>query len=207
MSRISNGYLLNRMWAVAIACGLLLGAGAAYGASSQDTVRIENVTVAPGDASTGTVRFDIAWDDSWRDKTNHDAAWVFFRVQADDKVDWQPVRLAADKVVNPTGFSQEKGGTPLDFIVPNGDDGFLGMFVRRAAEGKGALAARGVTAVWDFTANKGITKDTKVNMRAFGIEMVYVAEGPFYLGSGGVELNGFYMYTRSCPKHLLGIQE
>lgn len=97
--------------------------------------------------------------------------------------------LAADEVLNPTGYGQESGGTPLDFIVPDGDDGFTGMFVRRAAEGKGPLTARGVTAVWDFAANKGITKDLKgVSIRPFGIEMVYVAEGPFYLGSGGREL-------------------
>jgi hypothetical protein len=191
MNRSGNGYTLTSARAVAIACGLLLGEGAARA----DKLRIENVTVAPRDARTATVRFDIAWDKSWRDKTNHDAAWVFFKVRADDKSDWQPVRLAADKVLNPAGYGQVEGGTPLDFIVPDGDDGFVGMFVRRAAEGKGELAARGVTAVWDFTANKGVTRDVKVRMQAFGIEMVYVAEGPFYLGSGGAELNGFYMYT------------
>ena len=90
--------------AVAIACGLLLGGGAARA----DKLRIQNVTVAPRDGSTATVRFDIAWDDSWRDKTDHDAAWVFLKVQADDKVDRQPVRLVADKVLNPTGYGQEK---------------------------------------------------------------------------------------------------
>jgi len=34
-----------------------------------------------------------------------------------------------------------------------------------------------------------------VKVLAFGIEMVYVAEGPFYLGSGGTEINSFYKYT------------
>jgi hypothetical protein len=57
------------------------------------------------------------------------------------------------------------------------------------------VAATNVTAVWDLTANKGITKDTKVSVRAFGIEMVFVPEGPFYLGSGGIEPFHFYQYT------------
>jgi len=191
MCRSRNGYTLASAGAAAIACALMLGVGAARAQEA----RIENITVTPRDAKTATVKFDIAWDDSWRDKTNHDAAWVFFKVRTEGAAQWQHVRLVADKVLNPTGYGQAQGGTPLDFIVPDGDDGLTGMFVRREAEGKGPLAARGVTAVWDFTANKGITKDTKVSMQAFGIQMVYVAEGPFYLGSGGAELNGFYQYT------------
>ncbi len=175
MSRLGEAYTLTFAQAFAIACCLLLAAGVANAAyDSPTTVRIENVKTVPRDAKTATVKFDIAWDDSWRNETNHDAAWVFFKVRAEGAAQWQHVRLVADKVLNPTGYSQEKGGTPLDFIVPDGDDGFTGMFVRRAAEGKGPLAARGVTAVWDSTANKGITKDTKVSMQAFGVQVVYL---------------------------------
>jgi len=175
--------------AVAIGCGVLLGAGAAR------AVTIENVTVAPRDARTAYVKFDIAWDKSWRHEANHDAVWVFFKVRAEGGSEWQHVRLVADKVLNPTGYGQEEGGTTLDFIVPDGEEGFLGMFVRRAEYGVGKAAATKVTAVWDLTANKGITKDTKVSMQAFGIEMVFVPEGPFYLGSGGTEPYHFYKYT------------
>jgi len=189
MSLLNDRYPFARGWAVVVACGLLLGAGAAR------AVQIENATVVPRDAATGTVCFDIAWENSWRHEANHDAAWVFFKVRAEGGTEWQHVRLAADKVLNPTGYGQEKGGTRLDFIVPDGDDGFLGMFVRRAEYGQGQLKAAKVTAVWDFTANKGITKDTKVSVRAFGIEMVFVPEGPFYLGSGGTEPYRFYRYT------------
>jgi len=118
MSRLIHGYSFNRARAVAFANVVLLIAGAAR---AQDA-RIENVTVAPRDAKTATVKFDIAWDKSWRDKTNHDAAWVFFRVRAEGATDWQHVRLVADKVLNPTGYGYEKGSTPLEFIVPDGDD-------------------------------------------------------------------------------------
>jgi len=198
MGRLADGYTLTFERAVAASCVLLLGAGAVCASDRWRTmynVRIENVTAAPRDARTAAVKFDISWQNSWRDKTNHDAAWVFFKVRADGKEDWQHVRLVADKVLNPTGYGQAKGGTRLESIVPDGDDGFTGMFVRRAAEGKDAMAARRVTAIWNLAASKGITKDTKVSMRAFGIQMVYVAGGPFHLGSGGAELNGFYQYT------------
>jgi len=156
-------------------------------------VSIENVTVVPRDAKTATVTFDISWKDSWRDKNNHDAAWVFFKARAEGQTEWRHVRLTADRVVNPTGYGQAEGGTRLDFIVPDGDDGYTGMFVRRAANGEGPLSASHVTAVLDVTADKGIAKDTKV--QPFGIRMVYVPEGPFCLGSGGVEVGGFCQYT------------
>ncbi len=191
MSRLSDGRRFSRSQTVASACVLLLIAGVARAGK----LRIENVTVVPRDRRTATVRFDIAWEGSWRHEANHDAAWVFFKVRAEGQKAWQHVRLAADKVLNPRGYSQEKGGTRLDFIVPDGDDGFLGMFVRRAEYGIGKVAATKVTAIWDLAANKGITKDTKVSVRAFGIEMVFVPEGAFYLGSGGTEPYRFYKYT------------
>ena len=84
--------------AVVVACVLLLGAGTVRAQDSWQArynVRIENVTVAPRDARTATVSFDISWPESWRDQTNHDAAWVFFKVWAEGSADWQHVRLAA----------------------------------------------------------------------------------------------------------------
>ncbi len=166
-----------------------------------DRPRITNVMVAPRDAKTAAVRFDITWDESWRNATNHDAAWVFFKVRAEGAGRWQHLRLAADKVLNPTGYGHGEG-TPVDLIVPAGDDGFTGVFVRRAADGKGTLSARRVTAIWDLAANKGIRDIGKAQIQAFGIEMVYVAEGPFYLGSGGTEPNRFYKYTDGSQNRL-----
>jgi hypothetical protein len=125
MGRAGNGFIGKLARAVVIAC-LPVGGGAARAqdrGQAGDNVRIENVTAAPRDARTTVMRFDIAWDNSWRDKANHDAACVFFKVRADGKAEWQHVRLVLDKVLNPTSYGQEKGGTRLDFIVPDGNDG------------------------------------------------------------------------------------
>jgi len=54
---------------------------------------------------------------------------VFFKVRADERSSWQPVRLVADKVVNPTGYAAGDGA-PLEFVVPGGDDGFAGTHGR-----------------------------------------------------------------------------
>ena len=58
---------------------------------------------------------------------------MFLKARAEGATEWQHVRLAADNVLNPTGYGQERGGTRLEFVVPDGDDGFTGMFVQRAS--------------------------------------------------------------------------
>jgi len=188
MSQSRFEYASTAARAVASVCILLFAVSAAR------AVHVTNVTVAPRDARTASVTFDVAWTGSWRHEVNHDAAWVFFKVRTEGDTEWQHVRLVADKVLNPTGYSQTSG-TPLDLIVPRGRDGFTGMFLRRAELGQGSVRVTKVTAVWDFTANKNITRDVKVDVRAFGIYMVYVPEGPFNLGSGGTEINSFFKYT------------
>jgi hypothetical protein len=184
-----NGYPFTAARAVAVACGLLLGARTAR------AVTISSVTVAARDARTATVKFDICWADSWRHEVNHDAVWVFFKARADDKSEWQHVRLSADKVLNPKGYGHAEG-TRLEFLVPDGAEGFTGVFLRRADYSlMDTVKTRAATVVWDVAAAKGIVDVGKSQVRAFGTEMVYVAEGPFYLGSGGSEANAFYRYT------------
>ncbi|MDP6630249.1 MAG: hypothetical protein QGH29_04660 [Kiritimatiellia bacterium] len=185
----------------------LLGASITYAGRNDipSTVKIGNVTVEPRDGKTRTLRFDLSWDHSWRHEVNHDAIWVFFKVRAEGGTGWQHVRLAADpaspkgsaaasKVLNPAGYGQAEG-TPLEYIVPGGKDGFLGMFVRTAEFGAGSVKATGVTAVWDFSANQGIEKDTKVDIMPVGIEMTYIPEGAFDLGGGTTEKARLYKYT------------
>ncbi len=245
-----------------MACALLLAASVAPAADlfpARDRgsvffipqVRFTNLTVTVRDSKTATIRFDVGWDSSWRQPVNHDAAWIFFKVRAGDpstglgagKGEWQHVRLAADRVLNPSGYGQAEtqplpprregslpfhllgaanfgrpGGlersrdffartssdTRLEFLVPDGADGFTGLFLRRATNGFGTVQARGVTAIWDLTTAKGITDPAKVQIRGFGVEMVYVPEGPYAVGTGGNEINAFYAYTENqerCPPY------
>jgi formylglycine-generating enzyme required for sulfatase activity len=147
-------------------------------------VGIDKVAVAVG-GKTATIRFDITWEESWRDEHNHDAAWVFFKARSNEQAEWKHVKLVADKVINPTGYGGGTG-TAVDLIVPGGKDGFTGLFVRRAGPGEGALKTQGVKVIGDLA---------KAEVRAYGIRMVYVPKGPYFLGSGGVEHGGFFKYT------------
>ena len=155
-------------------------------------VEIENLAIVRRDEKTAVLTFDIAWKDSWSDQHNHDAVWLFFKMQADEKSPWRHVRLAADRVLNPTGYGQAEGGTRLEFLVPGGEDGFTGVFVRRAGEGEGALAAKKVSVVCELLEDLALPR---ISVRPFEIRMVYVPEGPYHLGSGGLEPGGFYRYS------------
>ena len=166
-------------------------------------VEIKNLTVASRDEKTAVLNFDISWKDSWRDPHNHDAVWLFFKMRAAGKAEWKHVRLAADRVLNPTGYGQAEGGTRLEFLVPDGEDGpatakreredgFTGLFVRRAGEGEGVLVAKKVSVVCELPEDLSLTG---IRIRPFGIRMVYVPEGAYHLGSGGLEPGGFYRYS------------
>ncbi len=240
MSRFRNVHSLACVRAITVACGLMLGAGAANAQDAKSAkaddadkeapasetkavavapavrvegLRIKNVSVVPRDEKTATVKFDIVWANSWRHGVFHDAAWVFFKVRANETSAWQHVRLAADKVLNPAGYGQKKEGTPLEFVVPDGQDGFTGMFVRRAQDGIGLVETREVTVVVEWGTNiqpeTPETRNLKPDIRAFGVEMVYIPEGPFYVGrgseepfpftmtgGGGMEQNWLYRYSR-----------
>jgi len=153
-----------------------------------------NVRVEPRDEKTAVIKFDISNFSAWRHDVNHDAAWIFFKVRKDGEKEWQHVRLAADRVLNPTGYGQGSG-VAADFLVPdagNPDIGGMGLFMRRADHGMGFASATDVTMLWDLTRNPGIGKDTKVILSGFATHMVYVAKGPFYLGTSGDESYSFY---------------
>ncbi len=161
---------------------------------------ITNVRIVPGDDKQATIQFDAAWQGSWRNDINHDAAWIFFKVRPEGAKEWQHVQLAADRVLNPKGYSNE-GNRKMDFLLPEEKDPATGrptgkstgMFVRQASQSPTcSIALTHVTAVWDVSATEGVGRDTKVQIIAVCLKMVYIAEGPFYLGSGGTEPAGWY---------------
>jgi hypothetical protein len=108
-------------------------------------IYFENGTVVPRDNQSATLKFDVAFD-SFRNDLSHTAAWVFFKVRTEGSSEWQPVRLIADKPINPTGYGCEEATPPLDVMVPGGADGFTGLFLRLADQNMDTtLKAKGVT--------------------------------------------------------------
>ena len=162
------------------------------GAARANNLQVANVAVSKRDNSTAYVTFDLSWENSWRfTNVNHDAAWVFFKVQPEGGADWQHVTLEGSGT-NPTGYATGTG-TGIELVVP---DDRVGLFVRRAAEGFGTVSVQNVTAVWNFAANS-LVKTSKVRMQALAVEMVYAAAGDFAAGGSGSEVRPFTLTTIS----------
>ncbi|MBK8871748.1 MAG: SUMF1/EgtB/PvdO family nonheme iron enzyme [Elusimicrobia bacterium] len=171
---------------------IMLVAGLVIGATwvGANNLAVTNVTMVPRDSSTTYIEFDISWSNSWRyTNINHDAAWVFFKMQLEGTTTWTHLMLETAGI-NPAGTSPGTG-TGVELIVPSDR---AGLFVRRAAEGAGAVSVENVRGVFNFSEH-GLLRTTKVRMHALAVEMVYVAEGDFAAGSGGTEASPFTLTT------------
>lgn len=175
-----------------IAALILAGTAQAGWHDRADTVTIVNVKTTPRDDKTALLSFDLSWGRSFRHEINHDAVWVFFKAKPQGAAEWRHVRLSADKVLNPTGYTQGHG-TPVEFIVPDGAEGFLGVFIRRAEFGQGTVNATNLTVLCDLTTKE--LQTTPPLICGTGLEMVYIPEGSFLLGLDAEDADAFFQYT------------
>ena len=168
-----------------LAAGLALAAGAAQA----NNIRVANVTLKHTDKKSGTVavQFNLSWENSWRDAwvetntgygdaavSNWDAAWVFIKWR-NAGTNWNHARLAAAGHTAPDGVAIDLGG--------NGGATNVGAFIHRAANGSGALNLSGVQLRWNYAA-AGLALTNVIDISVHAIEMVYIPQGPFWLGSG-----------------------
>ncbi|SFD38391.1 SUMF1/EgtB/PvdO family nonheme iron enzyme [Algibacter pectinivorans] len=132
------------------------------------------------------IEFDLSWENSWRlsaGPSNWDAAWVFIKYRVNSG-DWQHAQLAQ------TDFVAASGST-IDIT----EDG-VGAFIYRDSDGSGDLDLQGIRLRWDYGS---IDPNDIIDIQVFALEMVYVPEGPFSLGSPGTEVGKFYSWTTNNP--------
>jgi formylglycine-generating enzyme required for sulfatase activity len=158
-----------------------------------NNIQVTNPALANNNTSTGTcfVQFNILWENSWRlnGVVNWDAAWVFVKYKNPAGV-WQHARLDATGHMLPANAAFDTGlltpGSPHDPIT----NPVIGGFLRRGTEGSGTYAVNGVQLRWNYF-SQGVGFNDITEVRVFAVEMVYVNQGAFYLGSGGMESNSF----------------
>lgn len=131
------------------------------------------------------IRFDISWENSWRTSSapnNWDAAWIFAKYRIGSGT-WNHVMLNTTGNVAPDGSTLQ---VPADEV---------GAFFYRSADGSGTFSKTGVKLRWNY-GEQGIGDDDVVDIKVFGLEMVYVPQGAFWVGSPGVNGGGkFYTYN------------
>ncbi|MDD4295195.1 MAG: SUMF1/EgtB/PvdO family nonheme iron enzyme [Candidatus Omnitrophica bacterium] len=146
------------------------------------------ITAISTSSDTATIQFDIAWDNSWRDATNYDAAWVFVKFHKDvsDGTAWSHVTLKTSGTT-PAGFSTGSDGDSdggdtdaIEIVVPTDK---TGCFIQRSSNNTGTLDRDSVQIVWDYSADSVSDAEIEnVSLKIFGIEMCYIPESSFYLG-------------------------
>ncbi len=156
-------------------------------AASANNITMANSALHEKDAVGNTIKiqFDISWENSWRDFSNYDAAWVFVKYclsacSDGDTGTWHHATLKTSGT-NPTNFSIGSG-TVIDIVVPSDKKG---AFIQRHAAGSGTLSTTAVKFVWDYGAD-GVTDSavtgSTMKFRLFAIEMTYIPQGAFSLG-------------------------
>jgi hypothetical protein len=155
--------------------------------------------IAEGGSGYKIVRFDLTWEYSWRSAQlrNWDGAWVFvkYRVGMDN---WDHMYL--DPLYDPkTGYTN--GGTVMAHQYGTTGSGenakTVGIFLFREANGQGNINWTNIALRWRFdqkntyVSRDQLFADDDVIVRVFAIEMVFVPEGPFYLGDGANKAGNF----------------
>lgn len=124
-----------------------------------------------------TIRVDIAWDNAWNltDEEvpfNYDAVWLFAKYRKSGGEKWQHISLSSNTNDHNSVFPTVVG-------------------LEAVADGKGVMAKavqKGSHTVF-LTPLKlrvvGFLPDERIDIRVFGIEMVYIPEGGFWVGDGG----------------------
>ncbi|MDX9749839.1 MAG: SUMF1/EgtB/PvdO family nonheme iron enzyme, partial [Flavobacteriales bacterium] len=130
---------------------------------------------------------------------NWDAAWLFVKFLNAGTGQWEHARLSNDVYhVAPAGSTISTGrlnpGAPFNV---NNNYG-LGVFIHRDADGSGTFTASGVQLRWYYGTN-GVTYDDIQEVSVIAIEMVYVPEGSFYVGSSGQEVDHFTNGPANAP--------
>ena len=120
-----------------------------------------------------TLQFEISWENSWNfddsiSPGNHDAVWVFGKIKM-PYVNGQHLDLHHD-----SGQHQVMGSSILE-IVPVSDG--KGVFIKRAEIGSGEISPTTIQVALSNPLPEGVT-----SLDIFGIEMVFIPEGSFYVG-------------------------
>ena len=157
-------------WILAVSIAMLCGQVA-----NAAELTVTNVARVGADS----VQFDITWPDSWRAAwseagtklTNWDAAWIFVKCRRKGDAGWSHASLSPEGAdhLAPKGARIDVGMTGKKA---------MGVFLYRSDDGKGIFVNKGVKL-------KCLDKVDKVELYVHAIEMVYVPQGAFYVGTNG----------------------
>jgi len=132
------------------------------------------------------LQFDMSWDNSWRldsEPNNYDGVWLFAKYKKNDGK-WYHCTL------NETNFSTGSQGNGATIEIVDSK----GALYYRSENGRGKFASENIKLRWDYSVDGLDDLAAYISeIKIYGIEMVYIPQAPFYVGSGGTEY--FPIYT------------
>jgi formylglycine-generating enzyme required for sulfatase activity len=158
-------------------------------------IQISNLVVHPYSGGNGEVEFDINWQSSWRATTepyNWDAAWVFCKIRINGG-DWAHLKLNTSGHTipsTPLAITTAMGLVDTSAAHNASTNPALGIFLYRTNDGFGTFTANDVRLQWNY-ADNGASSGDVIEIRVFGIEMVYIPQGAFYAGDNATSSASF----------------
>jgi formylglycine-generating enzyme required for sulfatase activity len=174
-----------------------------------NNIKVRNVRFVNQDVSGGInninnhtfIQFDLSWENSWRvdfsaGVNNRDAAWVFIKYRIDEGP-WQHANLAPSGHF-PGNWLSLSGG-PVEFEAGLLDpfapfnpatNPCKGLFLYSSSVYTNTFNAEKIRLRWNYR-EQGISDNAFIELRVFAVEMVYVPEGGFFVGTGGRENGSF----------------
>lgn len=149
-----------------------------------NAIQVTNLTV---DQASGTVTFDLSWQNSWRVTTvpfNWDAAWVFVKFR---ECGVAPTTPWSHGVMSTT-VGDHSFGSSLEPILSDGS----ATGIDAAPNNLGVMLRQNTAGIYPNTGPHTITlrvnnlppTGTDIDVKVFGIEMVFIPEETYNLGDG-----------------------
>lgn len=184
---------MKRLYYLSMALVLMLVANFSFA----NFINVQNTTLTGQNTTNGTiqVQFDLSWNNSWRDSINYDGAWVFVKYRIGTG-NWLHANL------NATGFVNGTGTSHAILIAPasQGPSQTIraGAMIHRNTGGSGTFNATGIQLQWAYASQSVINSDAlTAQLRVFAVEMVYIPQGNYFLGSANNARNNFYNGSNS----------
>lgn len=150
---------------------------------------VERIEGADNTRSRGFV-VTLEWENSWHNARNHDAAWIFLKYLTEDGA-------SAHIFLEPGSAEQlYKGDATMPEAALDVAEDRTGVFVYAREEYRGPLSYRFYVAL-DTSAGPVLNYPGNAQLRCYGVEMVYIPEGPFSLGDPDTLALNFGAYYRS----------
>jgi formylglycine-generating enzyme required for sulfatase activity len=137
------------------------------------------------DKKSAQVKFSLTWDHSWRlddGPKNWDAAWVFIKYRTLPGDNWNHAYISTTAASHKLpGNASLSLGSSTAVVGGANTTVSVGAFIFRKAAGNGAVSFTDIELNWDFTKN-GLTGGEQVEVCVLATEMVYIPQGPYYIG-------------------------